>query len=237
MTFRGTASRAVIVSLFAGISLNLAVAGTAVAQWGGFTDVSQDAYYADAVVWMRDNKITAGCGVDKYCPNDPVSRGQMALFMQRLSDRGPIPARKNLGGEVTHAYLTSNSAYTPHVLAAASPLTIPEGPPHLFRVVWLVNNGMHDTPEGTTGATCASGIDYNGGPRVRVNNKEVGSEWPIPSQGAGVASGGEVRVVVAAGTHSFDLISAPHYCSQVTSAGSVGPMRGRVLVYDEGAIE
>lgn len=28
--------------------------------------------------------ITAGCGPGHYCPNDPVNRGQMAVFLSRM---------------------------------------------------------------------------------------------------------------------------------------------------------
>jgi len=32
---------------------------------------------------MREMNITTGCGVALYCPNDPVTRGQMAVFLVR----------------------------------------------------------------------------------------------------------------------------------------------------------
>ena len=32
---------------------------------------------------LYDHGITSGCTVDKFCPDDPVTRGQMAAFLVR----------------------------------------------------------------------------------------------------------------------------------------------------------
>jgi hypothetical protein len=32
---------------------------------------------------MKDLGITSGCGATTYCPSDPVTRGQMAVFLVR----------------------------------------------------------------------------------------------------------------------------------------------------------
>jgi hypothetical protein len=52
----------------------------------GFTDVSAaDMVVCPAVQWVRNRSITLGCGTGTtYCPNDPVTRAAMALFMNRL---------------------------------------------------------------------------------------------------------------------------------------------------------
>ncbi len=59
-----------------------------VAACGGFTDVPGAAGYCNAVDWLINRGVTLGClpGPNTYCPNDPVTRAQMALFMQRLGD-------------------------------------------------------------------------------------------------------------------------------------------------------
>jgi hypothetical protein len=54
---------------------------------GGFNDVQDSDFFADAVGWMKDNGVTVGCNPPdntRYCPDDFVTRGQMAVFMQRL---------------------------------------------------------------------------------------------------------------------------------------------------------
>ena len=51
----------------------------------GFTDVG-DHYAARAIEALYSNGISRGCSVDppRYCPDEPVSRGQMATMLSRL---------------------------------------------------------------------------------------------------------------------------------------------------------
>jgi len=60
-----------------------------------FTDVSDSAFFSNSVTWMKDNGITVGCNPPsntKYCPNDNVSRGEMAVFLKRLSEKKVVDA-------------------------------------------------------------------------------------------------------------------------------------------------
>lgn len=49
-----------------------------------FNDVPTAASYHDDVEALVDAGITSGCGGGNYCPNSPVTRGQMAQFLNRL---------------------------------------------------------------------------------------------------------------------------------------------------------
>ncbi len=49
-----------------------------------FSDVPTSAIYHNAVEWVFNRGITLGCTAGLYCPDDFVTRAQMALFMQRL---------------------------------------------------------------------------------------------------------------------------------------------------------
>lgn len=54
-----------------------------------FTDVSDDNIFSEDIQWMADNGITRGCNPplnDRYCPDDNVTRGQMAAFFHRFAD-------------------------------------------------------------------------------------------------------------------------------------------------------
>ncbi len=53
---------------------------------GPFADVPADHTFVDAVQWMVDNEYTSGCSKYFYCPGDPVTRGQMAAFFNRVLD-------------------------------------------------------------------------------------------------------------------------------------------------------
>ena len=49
-----------------------------------FTDVPMNAWYAQSVASLAASGITAGCGDGtRFCPNDDVTRGQMAAFLHR----------------------------------------------------------------------------------------------------------------------------------------------------------
>ena len=48
-----------------------------------FYDVPFDNAYVDWIEKLYADGITAGCGVKLYCPNDPVTRAQMAIFLLR----------------------------------------------------------------------------------------------------------------------------------------------------------
>lgn len=49
-----------------------------------FSDVPDAAFFHDAVEWLLNRSITAGCGGGQYCPDANVTRGQAAVFMRRL---------------------------------------------------------------------------------------------------------------------------------------------------------
>ena len=56
------------------------------ASCGGFTDVTGADIFCNGTEWLKNRGITLGCTATTYCPSDAVTRGAMALFMQRLGD-------------------------------------------------------------------------------------------------------------------------------------------------------
>ena len=55
----------------------------------GFTDVDDTdplvgTLFCQNVEWIKNRKVTAGCTGTTYCPHNPVSRLQMAAFMNQL---------------------------------------------------------------------------------------------------------------------------------------------------------
>ncbi len=48
-----------------------------------FADVPPSAYYFDAVNIMAAMGITSGCAVDEFCPNNSLTRAEMAVFLVR----------------------------------------------------------------------------------------------------------------------------------------------------------
>jgi hypothetical protein len=57
-----------------------------------FTDVQDSDFYCPHVHWMWANGITGGCTATTYCPSDPVTRAQMAVFISRAVLGGEPPA-------------------------------------------------------------------------------------------------------------------------------------------------
>ena len=56
-------------------------------QSGGFIDVSDDSYYADAVRWAIDNGITMGVTEELFAPNAGCTRAHAVTFLWRLAGR------------------------------------------------------------------------------------------------------------------------------------------------------
>jgi hypothetical protein len=96
--FKNKLVRRVFIILAA---LTIFLTGTIVAGAGTlFDDVDDTAIYRDAVEWLVNRAITLGCGGNNYCPNNRVTRAQMAMFMQRL------------GTALTPTYMQADSGYT-----------------------------------------------------------------------------------------------------------------------------
>lgn len=51
-----------------------------------FDDVDLNAYYADAVIWGKQNKIVKGISEKEFAPNDNVTREQIATIMRRYAE-------------------------------------------------------------------------------------------------------------------------------------------------------
>jgi hypothetical protein len=102
------------VALTAIIAVLLA-APTAVWAAHQFTDVPNSHTFHNAIDWMKTNNITVGCNPPsntQYCPDDNVTRGQMAAFMKRLAENQVVDAGTLQGVEVGDL---ANTVYTTSV--------------------------------------------------------------------------------------------------------------------------
>lgn len=75
---RFTTRRAIAGSILAAAAL-VGTAGVAHAAFG-FDDVEANDTHAGGIQWLVNNGITTGCDADSYCPQQPVTRAQMATF-------------------------------------------------------------------------------------------------------------------------------------------------------------
>jgi hypothetical protein len=76
-------------SALVALALALGVGGatTAAADPGGYAPFRDGPFgvHEPGVEWLAGSGVTAGCTTSTYCPNQPVTRAQMATFMHRLS--------------------------------------------------------------------------------------------------------------------------------------------------------
>ncbi len=94
--------------------------GASVSTFGShlFSDVPTLASYHDAVSWLVTRGVTLGCAAGLYCPNDFVTRAQMALFMNRLG-KALSPTHiwlEQQGGALdltTSPFICQTAAFTP----------------------------------------------------------------------------------------------------------------------------
>ena len=86
---RTTSSQRRLAAITAVGAMAVLLPGIAVAQ-SGFGDVPSNYVHAPGIDYVADAGITAGCGDGSdYCPNDAVTRGQMATFLHRSSGNAP----------------------------------------------------------------------------------------------------------------------------------------------------
>jgi len=75
----------VMARLAGGLVLSAGLAaGAMAAPCAGFTDVDDTSAFCPNVAWLKNRSITLGCRTGFYCPNESVTRLQMAAFMNRL---------------------------------------------------------------------------------------------------------------------------------------------------------
>ena len=103
--------RAIVTVLSAAIAL-LLLSATSVIASHNFSDVKTSAYYHSAVDWGVDRGLIAGCGSGKFCPNDPLTRGQAMVVM------------RGLASVVSPSFLTTEGGPTPVDLDSASTVLV-----------------------------------------------------------------------------------------------------------------
>ncbi len=85
---RSKSTRRLLVVVAAVLGV-LAGALGALAATGRFSDVDASNVHANAIAWLSERGITYGCNPpvnDRFCPDDAVTREQMASFLKRFAD-------------------------------------------------------------------------------------------------------------------------------------------------------
>ena len=66
-----------------------------------FADVSEDAWYYDAVLWAVEGGITGGTGPNTFSPDAPCTRGQVVMFLWAAAGRPEPASAVNIFFDVT----------------------------------------------------------------------------------------------------------------------------------------
>ena len=91
-----------------------------------FSDVPDSNTFHTSISNLKLAGITAGCGGGKYCPNDPVTRGQMAAFLGRglgraaMSIDGAPELGNTFGPVVSRTIRTPGSGFVLATVAATA---------------------------------------------------------------------------------------------------------------------
>ena len=87
-----------------------------------FSDVSKDAYYAEAVAWASEEGIAAGTSATTFNPNAPVTRAQAATFLYRFNGKAAYATggNKETDNAVNFNDVTAGSYYEEAVTWAAT---------------------------------------------------------------------------------------------------------------------
>ena len=131
-----------------------------------FTDVAEGAYYADAVAWAIQNKVTSGVSATTFAPNASCTRGQMVTFLWKAAG-SPEPkslttaftdVKSGVYYEKAVAWAVENKVTTGTSATTFSPdATVTRGQSVTF--LWKANNSP--AAEGTSAfADVAAGVYY-----------------------------------------------------------------------------
>jgi hypothetical protein len=135
-----------------------------------FSDVSPASPFCENVEWLANRSITRGCSAPgQFCPNDAVTRLQMAAFMNRLAIAlQPAVVRVEDSGGATDLSTQPVLCQTPDQLIADFPRTF---------VVWAVFTALGATNENLSIQVVRS---TQGGAFVHMN--QIATLFPLRNQ-------------------------------------------------------
>jgi len=98
--------------VFAVLLVTLAIPGVVLASHQ-FSDVPNSNTFHNSISNIKIAGITGGCGGTKYCPNDPVTRGQMAAFLNRGLGRGNVFLASGVTLDTSYGVVVEGAVRTP----------------------------------------------------------------------------------------------------------------------------
>jgi hypothetical protein len=96
-------------ALLLGVALSLAATSAVAQNCDGFVDVLASSPFCPDVTWLKTYGVTKGCAPSQFCPNENVTRLQMAAFMHRLGNNPAFVNGGNAFGFAAVLGTTDNS--------------------------------------------------------------------------------------------------------------------------------
>lgn len=251
--------RSAILVIVGVMAMVTATAATAVV--AGFEDVPDDHLFATEIEWLAGHDITRGCNPpdnDMFCPDDFVTRGQMAAFLYRFANNVPMAGPEGPEGpegpqgpegpegpqgppgEALVAYeITDENPSFGGVRVVAVPAGSTSGPDDPTDGVALVDPvvlepGLYRI-EGTVQFFDFTGLsDENveyGVARVFLGDDPIGSSWTadIPDDGNNAAQAYGALVVEVDAPTTLSL-RAVIRTSEPTDGGIAGHAGGNLII-------
>jgi hypothetical protein len=151
-------------ALLLGVALSF-LCSSAVAQYcDGFTDVPSSSPFCPDVTWLKTYGITEGCSAGMFCPNEDVTRLQMAAFMHRLGENPAFVNGGNAFGVTAVLGTSDNNSLTINVDGQRAMMVQPVVDPFWGFNPNVVNGAnINVVSPSVAGATIAGGGGCNDG--------------------------------------------------------------------------
>lgn len=88
----------------AALALAISVSAFAAVSDTGYSDVAADAWYADAVAYVREHGLMSGTSATTFSPNATTSRGQIATILYRAAGSPAVTGGTNFPDVASTAY-------------------------------------------------------------------------------------------------------------------------------------
>jgi hypothetical protein len=146
-------------ALLLGVALSLLTSSAFAQNCDGFTDVLASNPFCPDVTWLKTYGVTKGCSPSQFCPNENVTRLQMAAFMHRLGENPAFVNGGNAFGATAVLGTTDNQSLT--ILTNNQPTL------RLIPATDVLNtnsvNVINGSPLNTIGPTVVAGTIAGGG--------------------------------------------------------------------------
>jgi trimeric autotransporter adhesin len=176
-------------ALLLGVALSLLTTSAIAQNCDGFTDVLASSPFCPDVTWIAQYGVTKGCAPSHFCPNENVTRLQMAAFMHRL---GNNPAFVNGGNMFGTTAVLGTADFEPlNFLVNNQPVMRYEPTSGSPNIIGGHSNNSADTFPGETIAGGGMGGTNCYDPPTDTNTRSCGNQV---LQGFATAGGGYANI-------------------------------------------